>query len=125
MYAAIQGHADVVPVLLNHGTNPAHRDDDGWSALFFASLYNHPNIVRILLEDSRVESDVPDNMGYTALVVAAEEGWRDNVLLLLSYGADPSRLCRDGKLPSVHARAKGHEEVATILENAMEKGTSL
>eukprot|EP00505_MAST-04D_sp_SCG-Rhode-Island_P000528 Stramenopile-MAST_4_protein_528 len=125
MYAAMQGHSDVVEVLLKHGTDSAHRDLSGWSALFFAALYDHPNVLRILLENPKTESDVPDSMGYTALVIAAEQGWKDNVLLLLSYGADPSRLCRDGKPPSVHARAKGHEEVAKILEAAVEKSTSL
>ena len=49
MYAADEGQVDVVKALLKHGADPLF-ENDGQSALSFAHLQNHQEIIEILQE---------------------------------------------------------------------------
>lgn len=53
---------------------------------------------------------------YTALHFCASHGEKDNVLLLLSRGANPFGETSFGETPLDLARKKGHREIADILE---------
>lgn len=116
MYAAMQGHSDIVDVLLENGADPTISDKSGWSAIFYCALYNREKILEKLLKDGRTDINSKDLMGYVPLVTASEQGWKQSVLILLSFGANPLIKCRNGKLPSEHARGFGHTEIAEILQ---------
>lgn len=48
MYAAAEGHVDVVKALLQHDADPSLRDTDGDSARDFAQRNGHTRVVRLL-----------------------------------------------------------------------------
>ena len=49
-------------------------------------------------------------------MVAAGKGRMEDVMALLSSGADPQQTASDGSSPIDWARRFGHEELATFLE---------
>ncbi|CAE7660680.1 rpoC2 [Symbiodinium necroappetens] len=51
--------------------------------------------------DAGVDIDSPNEYGQTPLFLAAFEGHRDVVELLLSWGADPAKPCHGGGLPAL------------------------
>lgn len=61
-----------------------------------------------------------DQFGRTALWMAARYGRLDTIELLLAHGADPTLESTDDKARTAIdiARARGHQEVAAILEKA-------
>ncbi|XP_069102299.1 uncharacterized protein [Argopecten irradians] len=77
--AARGGHIDIVQMLLSHGADP--KKDD---ALYKAAFYGHREIVELLL------SHGADPNSGDALYEAALNGHREIVELLLSHGADPN-----------------------------------
>ena len=54
--------------------------------------------------------------GWAPIHAAAQNGDRAMVELLLQYGADPKIANDEGKTPGAVARAKGHQEIAALLE---------
>ena len=58
MFAAAEGHADVVQTLLRHGSDPRQVDIDGDTALDFAARNGHQEVVR-LLSDEPVRGNDP------------------------------------------------------------------
>jgi ankyrin repeat protein len=61
-------------------------------------------------------ADAPQKQGYTALMIAAGNGFEAAVDALLAAGADPKRAAPDGKTAIGQARAHGHEALAQRLE---------
>lgn len=53
-------------------------------------LQDYDRVVRLLLEDGRVDVDLPNLDGRTALRLAAQNNACERVLLLLQHGADPA-----------------------------------
>ena len=47
------GNLHVVRALLDHGSNPNHKDSEGQSPLFHATAFGHGAIVEILLDAQR------------------------------------------------------------------------
>jgi uncharacterized protein len=56
--------------------------------------------------------------GYTPLHQAAAAGAKELVAMLLDAGADPGRLCDQGKTPLAYASERNHEEAAALLRRA-------
>ena len=54
--------------------------------------------------------------GWVPIHAAAQNGDRPMVELLLKHGADPKLANDEGKTPAMIAREKGHEKIATLLE---------
>jgi uncharacterized protein len=53
--------------------------------------------------------------GYTPLHQAAAAGHHELTVLLLEAGADPQRLCDQGKRPYDYARERGHGQIVELL----------
>ncbi len=53
--------------------------------------------------------------GYTPLHQAAAAGANELVVILLDSGADPDKLCDQGKTPAAYAIERNHEETAALL----------
>ena len=88
MLAALYGNVRVVELLLE-------RDDllpnlrAGKTALMYAAIQDHLEIVKLLLKDRRVSINDRDDFGATALMLAACNGCESIVEALLDAGADP------------------------------------
>jgi ankyrin repeat protein len=116
MMAAFEGHRDVVQLLLDHGAAVDQRDGAGRPALMYAASGPYPGIVELLLERGASVDLVESEEGWTALMFAAGEGHRPVVEVLLDHGANPEIADSDGDTAADHARERGHEDLARLLE---------
>jgi ankyrin repeat protein len=62
------------------------------------------------------DPDLPQKQGYTALMIAAGNGFEAAVDILLAAGADKTRPAPDGKTAASLARERGHATLAARLE---------
>ncbi|KAJ3012973.1 UNVERIFIED_CONTAM: hypothetical protein HDU68_000930 [Siphonaria sp. JEL0065] len=79
-YASLQGHVDVVKLLLS--TKKVDPSADGQYALKRACVRGYEEIVQLLLKDDRVDPSVDDNYAFRA---AAAHGHAGIVLALLKH----------------------------------------
>jgi ankyrin repeat protein len=91
-HAALNGHKDIVELLLSHDANPNIVDNKGSTALHLAAWTGDYEIVNMLLTQS---SHVPNvnlknNDNDTALIIASQYGHTSVVSLLLQKGSDPT-----------------------------------
>jgi ankyrin repeat protein len=100
MWAAAEGHVDVVELLLKAGADfRTPLPDSGFTAVFFAAREGHIEVLRALL---KAGADVNEAMqprrpggknpakGTSALILAIENGHYELALTLLDAGADPN-----------------------------------
>jgi ankyrin repeat protein len=113
--AALNGALEKVKELIGQGADPNDIDQDGRTALMYASFNGHTEIVRLLL-DKRAEVSIRDAMGRTALLYASTGPFDETVKLLLDHHADPNIVDNDEHFtPLMHAAAEGQLEVVKLL----------
>lgn len=79
--AAISGYVEVVRFLIEQrNVDPSHNDS---FSLILASKHNHPNVISIILNDSRTLYQDLDNK---AIIIACVQGYLECVRLLLGDG---------------------------------------
>jgi len=76
----------VVLMFLDRGLDVDRRTIDGRTALHFAALYGHENILRLLL-DFGADVGMRDNDGYTAEDIAKRKCHPDAAKLLAEHAA--------------------------------------
>eukprot|EP00622_Pseudochattonella_farcimen_P000623 FR735156.1.p1 GENE.FR735156.1~~FR735156.1.p1 ORF type:complete len:164 (+),score=29.65 FR735156.1:25-516(+) len=116
MFAAQNGHALVVEMLLTNGANKDLQENDTkTTALMIAAAQGHVLVVEKLLA-SGVDMDIQNTQGFTALIFSALLGHDVCLDLLLKAGA---RL--DPKGPAMYfARENKHAKCVAVLEAAIE-----
>ncbi len=112
--AARQDSPWALRTLLEAKTRPQDRD----AALFAGCA--HPAVVRVALEEG-ARVNVKGERGVTPLACAAAAGALESVTLLLEAGADPLAKADDGSTALGQALDGGHEEVAAVLRQALER----
>ncbi|KAI7974824.1 hypothetical protein EIK77_004916 [Talaromyces pinophilus] len=123
-WAALEGHKDVVALLLKHGANTEAEDKSRQTPLMLAAMKGHDTVVEILLKQgANIESE--DQRRRVALSWAAGEGHNFVVDLLLKWDADIESMDVSWNTPLTLAAMNGHESVVeTLLEhNANVKGS--
>lgn len=146
MEAARSGSVDGVRLLLAHGAHVnAHERARGQTALMWAVSRQHPEIVKVLIENhadvgARTETRPVMAMldrgprravktssqdarqiemgGSTALMFAAQTGGVESARLLLAAGADANAVAGDGKSALVMAAFSANTDVAKLLLDA-------
>jgi ankyrin repeat protein len=73
VYAAGQGHADIVGLLLDAGVDPNKTYKHNLTALMWAAGYGKTDAVRLLLERG-ADASLKDDRGMTARDIAAKAG---------------------------------------------------
>lgn len=117
LWAAVQGHAPVVELLLARGADASVKDPRGTTALLLAAERGHLDVVRLLIPsagaDERGEAlRRAVSTGRTELSV-----WLlDEVGVALEYGG------KDGKTPLACATISGH---AALAEELLRRGAQV
>ncbi|KFM82548.1 Ankyrin repeat, SAM and basic leucine zipper domain-containing protein 1, partial [Stegodyphus mimosarum] len=81
MFAAREGHAQLVKELLDHDADPNMKDNRGNTALAWAASCGHGQVVRHLVEKG-ADVNIFNNVGLTAVELAYENGHNEVVSLL-------------------------------------------
>ncbi len=85
--AAVNGHADIIDVLLTAHGDPDLRDEAGRTALYWAASQGFSSSVDVLLAHD-ADPNLKNSVGKTALMAAAQSGYIKVVDLLLQYHVD-------------------------------------
>jgi ankyrin repeat protein len=111
-------------MLLDKGADITIRDDFGCTALFWAALGGHKDIVETMLAkgaDVNAKSGVflpswgISDEGWTPLHGACARWHKTVVEVLIANGADINAKTRNGKTPMSLAKERGHEQVVELL----------
>ena len=113
--AALNGDLAKVRESIGKGADPNDVDQDGRTALMYASFNGHTEIVRLLLDEG-ANVGLRDAMGRTALLFASTGPFAETVEMLLDHHADPN-ITDNGEhfTPLMHAAAEGQLEVVKLL----------
>ena len=120
VYSARCGEKDDVQEMIEVTGPPLdlnYRDDTMSlnTALHMASGNGHLEIVKILLEESRINLNVLNESGNTALHYAALNGKKEIAELLISKSADANIKNEFGRIALEDALQNGHSEIAELL----------
>jgi ankyrin repeat protein len=113
--ALLEGHADVVKLLVEHGADLMAHNKLNASPLVIASLYNHLSLAEFLVELPMIDVNAKDPEDTTALWTAASRGYLDVAKLLVENGADLMASTKDGASPLWAASINGHLQVVKFL----------
>jgi len=115
MYAAFNGHAEIIKLLIDKEALINACDSSGRTALMMASSGPYPAAVKILLDHNADPNLTDTEEHFTALMYAAAEGQMDVVKILLAYRADPAMKDVDGDDAMTFARNNGHNDIVSLL----------
>lgn len=115
-FATFEGDPALVEYLIGRGANPNDVDDDGISALGWATLGNHADTVEALVARG-AKVDQLDKHGMTPLLYAASVDFGDTVVLekLIASGADLKAKNRQGMTALDLAKKYNHAMAASLL----------
>ena len=99
--ACIGGRLELVEALIARGSPVDPYDGGMYSCVYYAATYNHLAVVSLLLDNGA--DPCSRGLNYTALGRAAEKGYLDICILLLTRGANLTALMRDGQSNSLTA----------------------
>lgn len=121
--AAALGHQGCLERLLAHGASATVLNRFSSTALMSASERGHSGICELLLEQTSIDVDHQNTLGWTALIEAVLLGdgdiaYQQVVQHLLSHGADVNLADAEGVTPLAHARWRTFEVVCEMLEAA-------
>eukprot|EP00439_Symbiodinium_sp_Y106_P027476 s730_g3.t1 len=124
--ASQNGYLDVVRLLIEKGADIDKAENDGWTPVYarkggatpvwMACQMGHLDVVRLLIEEGADKGHVDDDTGATCVFIATHNGHIDEVRLLIEKGADQHRATHSGVTPLAVASAKGHLEMARVLD---------
>ena len=82
MYAAWNGNAAIIPILLTHSADATVKDNFGWTALMYASWNGHHTAVNALLQAKKAKISMLHKEIHKARKLAADQGYVAIVRLL-------------------------------------------
>jgi len=123
LYAGAEGLLDILTLVNEAGADPSITNRYGGTALIPASERGHVDVVRYLLEQTDVDIDHVNRLGWTALLEAivlgnGDASHQEVVRLLIDHGADLDIADKEGVRPLAHARARSQAEIVAMLEAA-------
>lgn len=118
MYAAEEGHSDVVTVLLNRGASLLPVDDDNYTALLVSAQHGQLGVTNLLL-GAGAQHDALNCQGFTPLHVAAIGGHSGVMEALIGAGADANSRAPNGQTALHIAALEGHLDAVRVLLRAV------
>jgi len=120
--AAKEDNIDKVRSLIEDGANVNAKDNEGFTALFYALELNYFDIVNSLI-DNGADVNTNGKGGVTPLIYASFYGYEDFVNSLIEKGVDNFNAQTDvGMTALIHASRQGYENIAQLL---IEKGADV
>ncbi|MDH3453416.1 MAG: ankyrin repeat domain-containing protein [Gammaproteobacteria bacterium] len=117
MIASAKNYAALIGVLLEHGADANQQDIYGWTPLIKAAHEGFGESVSRLLKAPKIDLEVTDENGLSALHHAAMSGHLQIVKTLLGAGADTALQDVSGKKPQQLAMEAGHANIAELLSS--------
>ena len=102
IYAAQQGHEDLVKILVHNKADIDHKTNDSVSVLLAASIFNHVGIVEFLASKG-LSVNTSDNRGITPMHYTAAYGYTEMFKKLIDLGADLNSKDEEGNTPLMTA----------------------
>ena len=117
--AAMKENSYMCKILIKQGANANQQSKDkGETALHMASQKRNLDVMEALLKD-KVQPDIVDAFGNTALHYCCTNGYVEGVELLLKYNAAKDISNRSDRTPAEEAEFSGHWN---IVESILGKG---
>ena len=115
--AAKNGDIERLRQFVNDNVDLEYRDDDGYTALIWATREGKTRCVRLLL-DANADVHAEDHTGYTALIWAAATGHIQCARLLINANADIEATTDGNDTALIWAARNGHAECLQLLFDA-------
>jgi ankyrin repeat protein len=122
LQAGALGRTEMLRAMIPRKPDLSLRNRYGGNALIPACERAHVDTVKLLLTTG-IDVNHVNDLGWTCLlevVILGDGGPRhvEVAKLVLAAGADPNLADKDGVSPLMHARQKGQDEVAKLIEEA-------
>jgi len=122
LFGCITNQVELVKTMVEAGADLKRLTRMGGNGLTPAAEKGHIDVVRYLLENTRINVNLTNNLGWTALIETiilgdGGEVRQQIVQLLLDHGAKPEMTNEWGVLPADLARERGFTEIATLIDN--------
>lgn len=120
LWGCIHNDVKLVKIMVNAGANIEVLTRFGGNGLIPASEKGNVEMVKYLLEETGINPNHTNYLGWTALIEAiilndGDEKQQRIIELLLTNGADPNMVDPYGKTPLSLAKEKGYMEIADII----------
>ena len=120
LYSGAEGLMEILKLSHRAGADPTIRNRYGGVAIIPAAEKGHLDAVQYLLEETDVDVNHINNLGWTALleaVILTDGGpvFQEIVAELIAHGADVAIADGDGVTPLDHARQRGYREIEQQL----------
>ncbi|VDI16367.1 26S proteasome non-ATPase regulatory subunit 10, partial [Mytilus galloprovincialis] len=119
--ACQNGHKEVIKLLIDVGMNINDTTNRGSTPLHKACQKGHYETVKFLLDlngqefNSRVDTTIKDEEGWSALHLACQNGHKEVIKLLIDVGMNINDTTNSGSTPLHKACQKGHYETVKFL----------
>jgi ankyrin repeat protein len=113
MWAAAEGHANIVSTLVNHGADITIKSKNGFTPLLFAARSGDMETARVLLGAGADPNEATDKFG-NSLVIASAGGHEELSLYLMEQGADINSIDEYGITPLHYSIRRGMSVVNGI-----------
>ncbi|WP_121616020.1 ankyrin repeat domain-containing protein [Virgibacillus halodenitrificans] len=123
LYAGAEGYLEILKLTIEAGADPSLLNRYGGTALIPAAEHGHIDVIKELVENTEVDVNHINNLGWTALLEAiilsdGGEKQQETIQILIQHGADVNIPDNDGVTPLAHAKTKGFTEIVEILQRA-------
>ena len=103
MWACINGHTEIVNILIDNGANLTRTDRSGTNCLFCAADSDNPSTVKSVLQQNKIPVNLHNPSGWTVLhklsAVNDVESSSDMVKILVENGANVNLRDNNGNTP--------------------------
>jgi ankyrin repeat protein len=123
LYSGAEGLMEILKLAHAAGADPTIRNRYGGVAIIPAAEKGHLDAVQYLLEETEVDVNHINDLGWTALleaIILTDGGPLHQRIIaeLIAHGADVTIADGDGVTPLQHARQRGYREIEAQLTSA-------
>ncbi len=109
--------SETVKHFLDKGADVNAKDTDGENIVFYAVRTNNKPLIELLTANYRQDLNPRNNQGETPIYIAAQNN-PALVQYLLSKGANPKVMDKNGRTPAIAAAEMGNMDTYDLLESA-------